>query len=110
MQDATNDRCGDVGCATRYPRFTGDEPCAQIGDHMYFWDGPPAGLQHVLTACDGCPMLAPCRDWAVAHEEFGLWGGLFASARAVLRRELGVRLHQPPASMAKPRSVLDETA
>ncbi|MDU0313176.1 WhiB family transcriptional regulator [Phycicoccus sp. M110.8] len=39
------------------------------------------------TLCDGCPVLAECRDYALAAgEEYGVWGGLCEVDRAVLRQ------------------------
>lgn len=25
--------------------------------------------------CAGCPVFAQCMDWALAHDELGIWGG-----------------------------------
>ena len=45
--------------------------------------------RRVTTAkaiCDRCPVLPACRTWALAHEAYGIWGGLTEHERARLRR------------------------
>jgi WhiB family transcriptional regulator, redox-sensing transcriptional regulator len=36
--------------------------------------------------CRRCPVIAKCRDHAIAAEYFGVWGGLTAVERSELRR------------------------
>ena len=35
-----------------------------------------------------CPVLPACRTWALAHEAYGIWGGLTERERAHLRRTI----------------------
>jgi len=61
------------------------------------------GGQQKATAkkiCEGCPVLAECRDWALATAEpWGVWGGLTAAERAHILGFDGVlslvRAHDP---------------
>lgn len=76
---------------------------------MYFFDGPPAGMPVVLAACQACPLAGPCAEWALQHEEYGVWGGLYASQRVRMRQQLGITLHAPPMSMTR-RGYPDEVA
>ena len=39
--------------------------------------------------CGGCPVREACLEWALAHERHGIWGGLTAYRRNILRRSLG---------------------
>jgi hypothetical protein len=37
--------------------------------------------------CERCPEMVLCRTWGLAFEEFGIWGGLTAKERNLLRRD-----------------------
>lgn len=45
--------------------------------------------------CLDCPIRQQCANWALAHEEFGIWGGMTASERARERKNLGLRVIEP---------------
>ena len=38
--------------------------------------------------CAACPYKTPCLEWAVIHDEMGIWGGTTAKERRVHRRKL----------------------
>lgn len=85
----------------KYPRFTGSEPCAQIGMENFFLDPSHYSIwagKHLRPICDGCPMQQQCLDWGMEHEEHGWWGGYSPRERAVLRKEMGVTLKPIPVS------------
>lgn len=44
----------------------------------------------------GCPVYRACREWGIRHEKFGCWGGLADRALTKQRKELGIRLQEPP--------------
>jgi len=59
-----------------------DALCRVEGDPLW-WFPPPrvhAGdLEAVVAAqliCERCPELVACGDWAVDHDEWGIWGGV----------------------------------
>ena len=35
--------------------------------------------------CQGCPVIKQCADWAIRYEEFGVFGGLSAKERNMIR-------------------------
>ena len=39
--------------------------------------------------CAECPALKACLEWALVHEEFGVWGGTLHTTREKMREELG---------------------
>lgn len=47
------------------------------------------------AVCAECPVTGPCRDWALAHELSGVWGGTDGRQRRALRTELGLRYEDP---------------
>lgn len=48
-----------------------------------------------LALCADCPVIMECRQWGLAHEKHGIWGGLTASKRDQIRKRAGLRLATP---------------
>jgi WhiB family transcriptional regulator, redox-sensing transcriptional regulator len=42
-------------------------------------------VESARRVCLRCPVMQPCLEHALAAEDFGVWGGLTADERAVLR-------------------------
>ncbi len=42
-------------------------------------------LAPAKALCRACPVIAECREWAMAHEKYGVWGGLSENERQRLR-------------------------
>ncbi|MEV1292752.1 WhiB family transcriptional regulator [Pseudonocardia sp. NPDC049635] len=63
-----------------------------------------------LAVCAGCPVLAPCRVWAVAELAHGVAGGLTEAERVALRRtgrpDTHRRPHRPGPATGSPVSAL----
>lgn len=51
-----------------------------------------AGLRAI---CQGCPIEALCRRWAINHERYGFWGGMTEAERKTYRRVNGVLERRP---------------
>ncbi|GGW16100.1 hypothetical protein GCM10018980_17250 [Streptomyces capoamus] len=48
-----------------------------------------AATARARAVCRRCPVLRPCRDWAVRHGETdGVWGATTASQRRAIRRAI----------------------
>lgn len=68
------------------------------------WDGffadPPPGKpaevpESVARICAACPVRQTCLDWALAHDEWGVWAGTSRKVRESLAR--GIRRAKCPA-------------
>ena len=82
----------------RYPAFTGDEPCAQLGHELYQGEAyTPETLTIMRDACMECHMLTDCRSWSLHHEGTanGFWAGMTGEERRKERRQLGIVLVDP---------------
>jgi WhiB family redox-sensing transcriptional regulator len=44
------------------------------------------------AVCAGCPVRDECGEYGIAHEEFGVYGGLSENERRKIRRERQIRL------------------
>jgi hypothetical protein len=66
------------------PQVTGNEACLETEPDLFFSD---FGLDIALAKdiCAECPMIAACREYAIKHENYGVWGGLSAKERKELR-------------------------
>ena len=51
--------------------------------------------EQAKKACEECPVLEQCADWAVKHEAHGFQGGLTEQQRAQIRRRLNIILWEP---------------
>ena len=73
-----------------YP-FLDNAACRGIDPELFYAEGG-AAVARAKTVCAQCPLRMKCLEWAIAREEFGVWGGTTARERAAIRRERGVRL------------------
>lgn len=62
-----------------------DAACRAIPPETFFPLGEP-GEDKAKAVCAGCPVRDRCLDWALAHEDFGVWGGLAEDERRALKR------------------------
>jgi WhiB family transcriptional regulator, redox-sensing transcriptional regulator len=53
------------------------------------FDWVPANAKLI---CDGCPFKDECLEYAIAHEEYGIWAGTSGEDRRRIRRQRGARL------------------
>lgn len=82
------------GAAVKAPS-SGRAACREPGiDADLFFpvgDSGPAVRQAAAAkaVCARCPVVAQCRDWALASAEpDGIWGGMTAAERRIARRSL----------------------
>jgi len=43
------------------------------------------------SICHGCPLKNPCLEYALRHDEIGIWGGTTEYDRRRLRRQYGLK-------------------
>ena len=73
-----------------YP-FLDDAACRGLDPELFYAEGG-AAVAKAKGICAQCDLRVRCLEWAIAREEFGVWGGTTARERAAIRRERGVRL------------------
>jgi len=61
--------------------------CAQADPELFYpqYDSP-SFTEDAIAVCDRCPVRAECLDWALDHEEQGVWGGTSEATRRSLKR------------------------
>ena len=67
------------------PNWTGEEACLAVEDLDFFFSEFALDIALAKDICAECPMIAACRDYAMKHENHGVWGGLSADDRFKLR-------------------------
>jgi len=66
--------------------------CRRMPGELFFDSEVARGAQRARReaaakrVCMHCPVLTQCRQHALAAEDYGVWGGLTSSERAVLRQ------------------------
>ncbi|MCW0213186.1 MAG: WhiB family transcriptional regulator [Pseudonocardia sp.] len=64
--------------------------CRTENPELFFPVGAtgPAPLQEAEAkeVCRGCPVAMPCLEWAMDHENHGVWGGTSEDERRRIRR------------------------
>lgn len=80
----------------KYPAFTGDEPCAEVGLDLFFTPDRTygaymyRGLRDVQAICASCAMRDACLDYALHVNVSGIWGGTTETQRKSLRRQRNI--------------------
>lgn len=82
----TGARISDTG----FPAFKQhpDSGCFGIPTSVFF--PPDTGknpdlANYAKRFCTGCPFRVPCAEWAIAHVEWGVWGGTTYMERRRIR-------------------------
>lgn len=71
--------------------FTGLQECHKVPDPDLFYQLDRDSIEAAKAVCARCPLIAQCRDWALATEEpHGVWGGLDEGERKKLRAGAGL--------------------
>jgi WhiB family redox-sensing transcriptional regulator len=69
--------------------LTWKQHAACIGKQQYFFDDFKATLvREAKKICADCPVREQCLDHAMKFQEYGVWGGLTANERRVMKRRL----------------------
>lgn len=77
----------------KYPKFTGAEPCAQVGTDLFFTPDNSVvyrDVRHVRALCADCPMREPCLEYALHVNVVGIWAGTTEHERKQIRRKRNI--------------------
>ena len=50
---------------------------------------------YMQSTCERCPLMVACREYGIAHEEHGMWGGTTPPQRAKIRKQRRQVLVEP---------------
>lgn len=53
---------------------------------LFFNDHKQSYVREAKAICADCPVKAQCLEHALTHLEYGVWGGMTANERRMLRR------------------------
>ncbi len=76
------------------PVFSAEPACRGKDPELFFCETDGGGVDAVRLAaaralCASCPVLEACRDFAIANDTWGVWGGLLRAERNKLRPRQG---------------------
>jgi len=70
--------------------------CKNLPTEWWFPDvGGEGEMKKAVEVCKSCPVKEPCLDWAIAHEDHGIWGATTPLERKRLRKIRRVVLDRP---------------
>lgn len=72
-----------------YPHFDGSQACSDptAAVAAAFSGAVGADPTPTLELCAVCPFAADCRDYALTHDVYGVWGGTTEDDRAEIRTQ-----------------------
>jgi predicted RecB family nuclease len=91
----------------KYPAFDGSQNCANLPIDFFYKDERHMQMttaerreraeitRYTKRLCYTCTFLEDCREWALHHEHYGLWGGLSEDDRKVVRKNRGIKVKDP---------------
>lgn len=71
--------------------------CREIGVEMFYPEEGGSGgdiYSFARKICSGCVVRRECLEWAIKHEDWGMWGGTTPRERANLRSARKIRLQE----------------
>ena len=75
------------------PALFADAKCKNLDTELFFPPKDRFSLDEERyisnRLCGGCKVREACLEWGLVHERHGIWGGLTAYRRNILRRSLG---------------------
>ena len=85
-----------VDGVTRYqlrydPQLFKDASCKGLNTETFYPDKVSFTREEERfynNLCSRCPVLEACLEWGLAHENYGIWGGLTPRARTEYRKVL----------------------
>ena len=66
------------------PDFSNDAACVDSSPELFFAE-TPREIASAKSICNQCPLIRNCAEWALRFEEYGVFGGLSAKERHLLR-------------------------
>ena len=80
----------EPGTGKEYPAFTGTEPCSTIGNDFFCDDMEHQYDEILFAACNKCPLIKECFNWALHNEPYFYWGASTAADRKKLRKKYNI--------------------
>ena len=78
----------------REPRQYEAPLCAQVDGDIWFPEngGDVRNNNIARKICGECIHRLECAEWGIHYERYGIWGGLSATDRGIIRRKLNIKL------------------
>lgn len=67
-------------------------PCTELAPEVYFPENyAPKETAALAKICAGCTIFEDCFDWAMKHEDYGIWAGTTPMDRERYREATGTK-------------------
>ena len=70
--------------------LTSEALCAQVDTEIFFVE-KGGSTRSAKKVCRACPLVEACLEYAIAHEDHGVWGGYSARERWRLRKNQALK-------------------
>lgn len=71
--------------------------CREVGIEFFFPDAGGSGTDiyvHSKKICGKCVVQNECLEWAIKHEDHGMWGGTTPTERRRIRRQRHINIQE----------------
>ena len=91
---------GDAGFEFQRPAWQSQAACRGLGPDWFYVDDSRGKYDwdKITPLCRECPVHQPCYEYALVHEEDGVWAGTSRNDRRLHRKVLQIRLDVPGGS------------
>jgi predicted Fe-S protein YdhL (DUF1289 family) len=88
----------EVDCM-RDPREYERPICAEVGPDLFYpedieGNGKFELVDKARRICQGCSHITECAEWGIYNERYGIWGGLTAYQRRIIRRRRNIQVRK----------------
>lgn len=74
--------------------------CKGVNPDLFY--PPKGGTEHMNAAksiCMTCPVIIPCREYGIEHEDIGIWGGWASKELKRERKRRKITISRPQADI-----------
>jgi WhiB family redox-sensing transcriptional regulator len=76
----------DNAYVPRLPTWYSKAACDGLSGDIFFEEGVRRLVIEAKSYCRSCPVRIDCLEYAIEHEEIGIWGGMTTTERRRERR------------------------
>jgi len=84
LQIALDGKLSQIFGTLNLPSFSDGANCTEQDPELFFSEDFK-DIRQAKAVCNGCPLISQCKDWAMSHENYGVWGGMSAKERFLAR-------------------------
>ena len=76
-------------------RWQDEASCRGLHPDLFYPERGHPIKPEIKALCADCPVQKSCLEHGLHHEKHGFWGGMTEDQRAIVRRQLNIRVKTP---------------